>query len=90
MSPSQAALDRVTLPESVKPHDKNSPLNLYIDFHNVLFFIFVLDINIDQLIKFNHKCMHSHLNPNIAKYSKYKAKYSKYKADLKTHLFRQM
>ena len=53
-----------TLPESVIPQENNSPLNLYTDFNNFEFFV---DI-IVWLIKFNHKCMHNHLSPNIPKY----------------------
>ena len=60
MSPS---LDRA-LPESVISQENNSPLTLYINF-TILKFSW---ISIVQLIKFNHKCMHNHLSPNILKY----------------------
>ena len=55
-----------TMPESVISQLNNSPLTLYIEFHNFYFF---LDINspVDQ---FNHKCMHIHLSPNVPKYKK--------------------
>ena len=53
-----------TMPESVISQENNSPLTLYIEFHN--FYVF-LDINspVDQV---HHKCMHNHLIPNIPKY----------------------
>ena len=51
-----------TLPEYVISQEDNCPLTLYIDFHNW--------ISIVLLIKFNHKCMHIHLRPNIPKYKR--------------------
>ena len=50
-----------TLPEYVISQEDNSPLTLYIDFHNFNFSW----ISIGLLIKFNHKCMNIHLRPNI-------------------------
>ena len=51
-----------TRPEYVISQEDNSPLTLYIDFHNFQIF---LDINRLLLIQFIHKCMHIHLSPNI-------------------------
>ena len=53
-----------TMPESVISQENNSPLTLHIEFHNFCFSW----ISIVQLIKFNHKCMHNHLSPNIPKH----------------------
>ena len=58
------SLDRTML-ESVISQENNSPLTLYIEFHN---FFSSSWISIVQLIKFNDKCMHNHLSPNIPKY----------------------
>ena len=55
------SLDR-TLPEYVMPQENNFPLTLCADFH---LFSFLSWIPIVGLIKFNHKCMHNHLRPNI-------------------------
>ena len=60
MSPS---LD-VILPEYVISQEDNSPLTLYIDFHN--FLNNFSWISIVLLIKFIHKCMHIHPSPNIS------------------------
>ena len=51
-----------TLPEYVISQviEDNSPLTLYIDFHN----FFSSWISIVLFIKFIHKCMHIHLSPN--------------------------
>ena len=49
-----------TLPEYVISQEDNSPLTLYIDFYNVIYFSW---ISIVLLIKFIHKCMHIHLSP---------------------------
>ena len=64
MSPS---LDGI-LPGFVISQEDNSPLTLYIDFHNFQFF---LDINspFDQVQSYR-KCMHNHLRPNIPKYKR--------------------
>ena len=51
------------LPESVVPQE-NSPQTLYIYFHHCYFSW----ISVVRLIKFNHKCMHDHLCPNMPKY----------------------
>ena len=62
-----------TMPESVMSQENNSPLTLYIEFHN----FFSSWISIVQLIMFNHKWMHNHLRPNIPKYkSREKMHYS--------------
>ena len=53
-----------TLPEYVISQEDNSPLTLYINFHNFSWISIVL------LIKFIHKCMHIHLSPNIPKYKR--------------------
>ena len=55
-----------TLPEYVISQEDNSPLTLYIDFHNFLFF---LDIN-SPFDKFIQKCMLIHIRPNIPKYKR--------------------
>ena len=55
-----------TLPVYMISQEDNSPLTLYIDFHNFPFF---LDIN-SPFDKFIHKCMHIHLSPNITKYKR--------------------
>ena len=55
-----------TLAEYVISQEDNSPLTLYIDFHN----FFSSWISIVLLIKFIHKCMHIHLSPNILKYKR--------------------
>ena len=55
-----------TMPEYVISQENNSPLTLYIEFHN----FFSSWISIVQLIKFNHKYMHNHLSPNIPKYKR--------------------
>ena len=55
-----------TLPEYVISQEDNSPLTLYIYFH----FFFLSWLSIVLLIKFNHKCMHIHLSPNIHKYKR--------------------
>ena len=55
-----------TMPESVISQENNSPLTLYIEFHN--FVSSFSWISIVQLIKFDHKFMHNHLSPNIPKY----------------------
>ena len=49
-----------TMPECVISQENNSPLTLYIEFHNLFPWISIV-----QLIKFNQKCMHNHLSPNI-------------------------
>ena len=55
-----------SLPEYGISQEDNSPLTLYIDFHNFNFSW----ISIVLLIKFIHKCMHIHLSPNIPKYNR--------------------
>ena len=57
-----------TLSEYVISQEDNSPLTLYIDFHNLYFF---LDINSPfDSSSFINACMHIHLSPNIPKYKK--------------------
>ena len=58
MSPS---LDGI-MPESVISQENNSLV------HSISHFLFFSWISIVQLIKFNHKCMHNHLSPNIPKH----------------------
>ena len=53
-----------TMPESVISQENNSPLTLHVEFQNFCFSW----ISIVQLIKFNHKCMHNRLSPNIPKH----------------------
>ena len=62
-----------TLPEYVISQEDNSPLTLYIDFHN--FLKYFSWISIVLLIKFIHKCMHIHFSPNIPKYIKEEGRY---------------
>ena len=57
-----------TLPEYVTSQEDNSPLTLYIDFHNFSWISVVL------LIKFTHKCMHIHLSPEEGRYIFMKSK----------------
>ena len=56
-----------TLPEYVISQEDNSPLTLYIDFHN---FVLLPGYPVVLLIKFIHKCMHIHLSPYIPKYKR--------------------
>ena len=49
-----------TLPESVIPQENNS--------HWLCTYFFSSWISIVRSIKFNHKCMHNHLSPNVRKY----------------------
>ena len=56
-----------TLPEYVISQEDNSPLTLYRDFSNFFYFSW---IPLVLLNKFNHKCMHIHLGPNIPKYKR--------------------
>ena len=59
-----------TMPESVISQENNSPLTLYIEFHD--FFSSSSWISIVQLIKFNHKWMHNHLSPKALTYLRIK------------------
>ena len=53
-----------TLREYVMPQKNNSPL---IFLHRFSHFVQFSWISIVWLMKFNHKCMHNHLRPNIPK-----------------------